>query len=116
MFSKAGAARTVMLQMVQANCQLMVICSIPQLCPSRCIALIAAGVKTEAMLQMVQAKGAGYAMSRQNELETMQQVAHATGLSLSLSYCRYLAHQCMRGLHTEVDSMLHVPMLRNVTS
>ena len=33
------------------------------------------------MLQMVQAKGAGYAMSRQSELEVMQQVAQATGLS-----------------------------------
>lgn len=32
------------------------------------------------MLRMVQAKGAGYAMSRQAELEIMQQVAHTTGL------------------------------------
>lgn len=35
------------------------------------------------MLEMGQAKGAGYAMSRQGELEIMQQVAHATGVSLS---------------------------------
>ncbi len=32
------------------------------------------------MLRMVQAKGAGYAMSKQQELETMQHVAHSTGL------------------------------------
>ena len=31
------------------------------------------------MLRVVQAKGAGYAMSKQQELETMQHVAHATG-------------------------------------
>ena len=31
------------------------------------------------MLRVVQAKGAGYAMSKQEELETMQHVAHATG-------------------------------------
>ena len=42
------------------------------------------GINTEAMLEMVQAKGAGYAMSRQGELEIMQQVAQATGVSLSL--------------------------------
>lgn len=32
------------------------------------------------MLRMVQAKGAGYAMSKQQELETMQQVAQSTGV------------------------------------
>lgn len=31
---------------------------------------------------MVQAKGAGYALSKQQELETMQHVAHATGVLL----------------------------------
>lgn len=38
-----------------------------------------AGIGSREMVRMVQAKGAGYAMSKQQELETMQCVAHATG-------------------------------------
>ena len=38
------------------------------------------------MLRMVQAKGAGYAMSKQQELETMQHVAHSTGTSHSVHH------------------------------
>jgi len=45
-----------------------------------------AGVDTKAMLRMVQAKGAGYAMSKQQELETMQHVAHSTGTSHSVHH------------------------------
>ncbi|KAL0039953.1 hypothetical protein WJX77_012639 [Trebouxia sp. C0004] len=44
------------------------------------------GVDTKAMLRMVQAKGAGYAMSKQQELETMQHVAHSTGVILDPVY------------------------------
>lgn len=41
-----------------------------------------AGVDTRDMVMVVQAKGAGYALSKQQELETMQHVAHATGRPL----------------------------------
>ena len=41
-----------------------------------------AGIETRDMLRVVQAKGAGYALSKQEELETMQHVAHATGSPL----------------------------------
>ena len=41
-----------------------------------------AGVSSREMVRMVQAKGAGYALSKQQELETMQRVAHATGVLL----------------------------------
>ncbi|DBA68980.1 TPA: hypothetical protein ACH3X2_013152 [Trebouxia sp. C0005] len=44
------------------------------------------GVDTKAMLRMVQAKGAGYAMSRLQELECMQHVAHSTGVILDPVY------------------------------
>ena len=44
---------------------------------------------------MVQAKGAGYALSKQQELETMQRVAHATGmLSLTVTARHCGRKQC----------------------
>ena len=45
-----------------------------------CLVAWDAGADAKAMLRMVQAKGAGYAMSKQQELETMQQVAQSTGV------------------------------------
>lgn len=48
-----------------------------------------AGIGSREMVRMVQAKGAGYAMSKQQELETMQCVAHATG-ALLLIRCSQL--------------------------
>ena len=41
-----------------------------------------AGAGSREMVRVVQAKGAGYALSKQQELETMQRVAHATGMLL----------------------------------
>lgn len=48
------------------------------LCMSVCVP--GPGTDTRCMLDMVQAKGQGYAMSKQSELEVMQQVAASTGL------------------------------------
>lgn len=45
-----------------------------------------AGIDTRGMVRVVQAKGAGYAISRQQELETMQHVAQATGVISANSY------------------------------
>ena len=41
-----------------------------------------AGIDTRDMLRVVQAKGAGYALSNQQELETIQHVAQTTGVVL----------------------------------
>ena len=39
----------------------------------------AAGLKAEQLLSMIQAKGSGYAMSTEEELESIRQVALQTG-------------------------------------
>lgn len=49
-----------------------------------------AGIDTRDMVRVVQAKGAGYAISRQQELETMQHVAQATGVTSASSNGRAL--------------------------
>lgn len=54
---------------------------------SRLLTGCGAGADARAMLRMVQAKGAGYAISRQQELETMQHVAHATGVPFPYKNC-----------------------------
>ena len=51
------------------------------------------------MVRMVQAKGAGYALSKQQELETMQHVAHATGmLLLTIRARQWGRQQCTWGV------------------
>lgn len=59
---------------------------------SRLLTGCGAGADARAMLRMVQAKGAGYAISRQQELETMQHVAHATGVPFPLQTLYLLLH------------------------
>ena len=53
-----------------------------------------AGISSREMVRMVQAKGAGYALSKQQELETMQCVAHATGMLLLIVRAR--RHRCQQ--------------------
>lgn len=57
---------------------------------------------------MVQAKGAGYALSKQQELETMQRVAHATGVLL-VTVTALWHHHCPWNLRCpELETMQRV--------
>ncbi|KAL3143275.1 hypothetical protein ABBQ38_002120 [Trebouxia sp. C0009 RCD-2024] len=60
------------------------------------------GIDTRDMVRVVQAKGAGYAISRQQELETMQHVAQATGVILDPVYSG-------KAYHTLLEEMQQQP-------
>lgn len=50
-----------------------------------------AGVKASSLLTAVQAKGAGYAISKSEELEVIQEIAEASGRPIFIFLC-YAKH------------------------
>ena len=51
---------------------------------------IHAGASARDLVTCVQAKGAGYAMSRTQELELVQRVAHTTGMTTTVHFGTWL--------------------------
>ena len=57
-----------------------------------CLLWDVVGVKARDLVTLHQAKGAGYAISRQEELETIAEVSQSTGQTPQAAFCRAIFH------------------------